>query len=112
MLMMLPASNRASRNRAMKDCDTTNALLRCDSIMASHADSGYASKRPVSSAASAGHDRHAAAERERVGDDVRGGHRRGYRPVAYRTAAVIPYPRAMRLGNAVERARAKARGRS
>ena len=47
---------RARVNCAMKDCDTTNALLRCDSIIASQADSGYCSNGPVSSAASAGDD--------------------------------------------------------
>ena len=44
----------AARNWAMNDCDTTSALFRCESSIASHADSGYCSKRPVSSAASAG----------------------------------------------------------
>ena len=54
--MMLPVVDCALRNCVMKDCDTTNALLRCDSIMASQADSGYRSNLPVSSAASAGED--------------------------------------------------------
>ena len=30
----------------MKDCDTTSVLLRCESIIAVHALSGYCSKRP------------------------------------------------------------------
>src|SRR6476660_10203905 len=56
MLMMLPASRADARNAVRKDCDATSALLRCDRIIASQADSGYRSKRPVSSAASAGDD--------------------------------------------------------
>src|SRR3954470_22535540 len=57
--MMLPDGTDAApcaRKDAMNDCDMTSALFRCDSIIASHADSGYCSKRPVSSAASAGDD--------------------------------------------------------
>ena len=36
----LPALVPTSRNCAMKDCDATRALLRCDSSIASQADSG------------------------------------------------------------------------
>src|SRR5262245_66549380 len=42
------------RNCAMNDWDITSALLRCDSIIASQAPSGYCSNRPVSRAMSAG----------------------------------------------------------
>src|SRR5207248_5079497 len=56
MLMMLPAVARADRKHSMNACEATSALLRCDSSIASQADSGYCSKRPVSSAASDGDD--------------------------------------------------------
>src|SRR5438552_18142275 len=56
ILMMLPAAARADRKDSTNACETTSALLRCDSIIASQADSGYCSKRPVSSAASDGDD--------------------------------------------------------
>ena len=41
--MMLPGravALRARLNAAMNACETTNALFRCESIIASHADSG------------------------------------------------------------------------
>src|SRR2546427_11715311 len=60
MLMMLPSRAllraRAVLNRSRKDCDATNAVFKCESSMACHADSGYRSNGPVSSAASAGED--------------------------------------------------------
>src|SRR4051812_40576226 len=50
-LIMLPGrvdAVLAARYWAMNDCEVTSALFRCEPSMASHADSGYCSKRPVS----------------------------------------------------------------